>query len=175
MGQKIATICFSSHPFTRRNLSFPKPPYSSCTILQTIKPTMFFGQGELSVCSTNYAQCHQRVWSDTHFQALVTFVLYGVEWWDSSLDHSSCMVRALARPTAGLSIVAKGIEPQLSSHPSNIHPMPSVFLFDIHIWSLDFRQFQATNYTGTTFGNSPLPKLLPKMARYMLQLFSGLD
>jgi len=74
----------------------------------------------------------------------------------------------------------KGIEPQLSSHPSNIHPMPSVFLFHIHICSLDFRQFQATNFTGTTFGNSPLTKWLPKMARYMLQmdvlqLFSGLD
>jgi hypothetical protein len=176
----MATICFSSHPVTRRNLSFPNPPYSSRTLVQIIKPTMFFGQGKLSLCSINYAQCHQGVWNETHFQAFITFVLYGGEWSDSSLDHSSSAVRALARPMAGLDTVVKGIEPQISSHPSNIHPMLSVFWFDIHIWSLYFRQFQATNFAGTTSGNSPLPKWLPKMARYMLQmdvlqLFSGLD
>jgi hypothetical protein len=110
---------------------------------------MFFGQSKLSLCSINYAQCHQGVWSDMHFQALITFVLFGGEWSNSSLDHSSSTIRALARPTAGLGTVVKGIEPKLSSHPSNIHLMPSVFLFDVHIWSLDFRQFQATTSNFT--------------------------
>jgi len=78
--QKMATIRFLSHPVPRRNLSFPNPPYSSRTLVQTIKPTMFFGHGKLSLCSINYTQCHQGVWSDTHFSALIiTFVLYAGE------------------------------------------------------------------------------------------------
>jgi len=104
----MATICFSLRPVTRRKLSFPNPPNSSRTLVQTIKPTMFFGHGKLCVCSINYAQCHQGVWSDTNFQALITFALYGGELSDSSLDQSSSMARALARPTAGLGTVVKG-------------------------------------------------------------------